>query len=184
MKKIFFIALMTTISFMVSSGTKVLLTVGENTMTATLVDNEATRELKELLEKSPVTIRMSDYGGFEKVGELPQYFSTSDTHITTEPGDIMLYQGNNMVVFYGSNSWSYTRLGKIDGASVSNVKEMLGSGDITLTLSLAPSSAVEQLSADTSKDDIIFDLKGNRINQKTLSPGMYIINGKKILVSR
>ena len=68
-------------------------------MTATLTDNEATRELKELLEKGPVTIQMSDYGGFEKVGVLPQSFTTSNAQITTEPGDIMLYQGNNMDIY-------------------------------------------------------------------------------------
>ena len=130
---------MTMISFMASSQTKVLLKVSGNTMTATLTDNEATRELTKLLEHGDFTIRMSDYGGFEKVGVLPQSFPTSNTQITTVPGDIMLYQGNQMVIFYGSNSWSYTRLCKIDGATVSNLRQFLGNGDITLTLSLESS---------------------------------------------
>lgn len=184
MKKLIFIALMTMISFMASSQTKVFLIVDGNTMTATLADNEATRELKELLEKGPVSIQMSDYGGFEKVGALPQSFTTSNSQITTEPGDIMLYQGNNMVIFYGSNSWSYTRLGKIDGATASNLKQFLGSGSISLILSLDPASGINEVIADASKEDVIYDLNGNKITKRPLSPGMYIINGKKTWVSR
>ena len=93
---------MTMISFMASSQTKILLKVGGNTMTATLADNEATRELTELLKQGDMTISMSDYGGFEKVGALPQSLPTSNTQITTMPGDIMLYQGDQLVIFYGS----------------------------------------------------------------------------------
>lgn len=93
-------------AFMAHSRTTILLSIGDKTMKASLVDNAATRELQELLEKGPITIQMSDYGGFEKVGTLPQSFTTSNSQITTEPGDIMLYQGNNMVIFYGSNSWN------------------------------------------------------------------------------
>ena len=124
------------ISFMASSQTKVLLKIGENTMTALLIDNEATRELMKLLEQGDITIRMSDYGGFEKVGALPQSLPTSNTQITTMPGDIMLYQGDQLVLFYGSNSWRYTPIGKIDGANVSNLRRFLGNGSITLTISL------------------------------------------------
>ena len=173
---------MTMISFMASSQTKVLLKVGENTMTATLTDNEATRELTKLLEHGDLTIRMSDYGGFEKVGALPQSFPTSNTQITTEPGDIMLYQGNQMVIFYGSNSWSYTRLGKIDGATASNLRQFLGNGDITLTLSLESSTGIDVVASDANKEEIIYDLNGRRITNKPLAPGIYIINGKKTIV--
>ena len=173
---------MTMISFMASSQTKVLLKVGGGTMTATLTDNEATRELTKLLEQGDITIRMSDYGGFEKVGALPQSLPTSNTQITTEPGDIMLYQGNQMVIFYGSNSWSYTRLGKIDGATASNLHQFLGNGNITLTLSLDSSSGIENVTADANKEEIIYDLNGRRITKKPLAPGIYIINGKKTLI--
>ena len=162
MRKTIFIALMTMISFMASSQTKVLLKVGGNTMTATLTDNEATRELTKLLEHGDLTIRMSDYGGFEKVGALPQSLPASNTQITTVPGDIMLYQGNQMVIFYGSNSWSYTRLGKIDGATVSNLRQFLGNGDITLTLSLESSAGIEDLTANTNKEEVIYDLNGRK----------------------
>ena len=173
---------MTMISFMASAQTKVLLKVGGNTMTATLTDNEATRELTKLLEQDDITIRMSDYGGFEKVGALPQSLPTSNTQITTAPGDIMLYQGNQMVIFYGSNSWSYTRLGKIDGATVSNLRQFLGNGDIVLTLSLESSTEIEDVTADANKEQIVYDLNGRRITKKPLAPGVYIINGKQRII--
>ena len=173
---------MTMISFMASSQTKILLKAGGNTMTATLVDNEATRELTELLKQGDMTISMSDYGGFEKVGALPQSFPTSNTQITTVPGDIMLYQGNQMVVFYGSNSWSYTRLGKIDGATASDVQQFLGSGDIALTLSLDSSAGIDDVAADNYKEEIVYDLTGRRVTERPLAPGIYIINGKKRIV--
>ncbi|MBD5239250.1 MAG: hypothetical protein HDS64_05690 [Bacteroidales bacterium] len=167
---------------MASAQTKVLLKVGGDTMTATLTDNEATRELTKLLEQGDITIRMSDYGGFEKVGALPQSLPTSNTQITTAPGDIMLYQGNQMVIFYGSNSWSYTRLGKIDGATVSNLRHFLGNGDIVLTLSLESSTEIEDVTADANKEQIVYDLNGRRITKKPLAPGVYIINGKQRII--
>ena len=173
---------MTIISFMASSQTKVLLKVGGNTMTATLTDNGATRELTKLLEQGDITIRMSDYGGFEKVGALPQSLPTSNTQITTKPGDIMLYQGNQMVIFYGSNSWSYTRLGKIDGATTSNLRQFLGNGDVTLTLSLQISTGIDDVTADANKEEIVYDLNGRQITKKPLAPGIYIINGKKTII--
>lgn len=184
MKKILFIALTALFSVMAYSQTKVRLSVGGNTMTATLVNNEATRELKELLEKGPVTIQMNDYGGFEKVGALPQSFTTSNSQITTQPGDIMLYQGNNMVIFYGSNSWSYTPLGKIDGATANDLKQFLGTESIYLTLSLDTTTGIEEASSDRDGEDDIYDLNGNRITEKTLSHGIYIINGKKTLIKK
>ena len=173
---------MTLISFMASSQTKVLLKVGGNSMTATLTDNEATRELTKLLEQGDITIRMSDYGGFEKVGALPQSLPTSNTQITTVLGDIMLYQGNQMVIFYGSNSWSYTRLGKIDEATASNIKQFLGNSDVTLTLSLESSTGINDVTADGDKEEIVYDLNGRRITKKPLAPGIYIINGKKRII--
>ena len=173
---------MTMISFMASSQTKVLLKVGGNSMTAILTDNEATRELAKLLEQGDRTIRMSEYGGFEKVGALPQSLPTSNIQITTEPGDIMLYQGNQMVIFYGSNSWSYTRLGKIDGATASNLRQFLGNGNITLTLSLESSAGIEDVTANMNKEEVIYDLNGRRITKKPLAPGIYIINGKKRII--
>ena len=168
MRNNFLIALMTLISFMVSSQTKVLLKVGDNTMYATLTDNEATRELTKMLEQGDLTIHMSDYGGFEKVGVLPQSLPTSNTQITTVPGDIMLYQGNQMVIFYGSNTWSYTRLGTIDSATESNLHQFLGSGDISITLSLESSVGIRDVTADDNKEEIAYDLNGRRMTENFL----------------
>lgn len=182
MKKSILLLFIAVISFMASSQTVIYLSVDGNTMSATLADNEATRELLELLKEGTVTIRMNDYGGFEKVGELPVSLTTSNAQITTVPGDIMLYQGNHIVIFYGSNSWSYTRLGKIDGVDVSEIKRFLGSGSISLTLSLNPDSGIKEVSAYRNAEDVVYDLNGNRKTLKILSPGVYIINGKKTLL--
>ncbi|MDE6741538.1 MAG: hypothetical protein K2J58_04325 [Muribaculaceae bacterium] len=182
MNRIFLLSVLTAISIMAFSQTKILLTIGEKTMTATLVDNAATRELEALLEKGPISIQMSDYGGFEKVGALPQSFTTSNSQITTEPGDIMLYQGNNMVIFYGTNSWSYTRLGKIDEANTDNIRQFLGSGSISLTVSLVSLGGVAGIFGESNKKDTVFDLNGNTVDSRPLSRGIYIVNGKKTLI--
>ena len=182
MKRIYLLSLLTAITFMAFSQTKILLTVGEKTMTATLVDNAATRELQALLEKGSIEIQMSDYGGFEKVGALPQSFTTSNSQITTGPGDIMLYQGNNMVIFYGSNSWSYTRLGKIDGATADNLRQFLGSGSISLTISLVPSAGLAGIADEGKETRTVFDLNGNPVDSRSIPSGIYIVNGKKTLI--
>ncbi|MDE6022630.1 MAG: hypothetical protein K2G13_03915, partial [Muribaculaceae bacterium] len=100
----------------------------------------------------------------------------------TEPGDIMLYQGNNMVIFYGTNSWSYTRLGKIDGATADSLRQFLGSGNISLAVSLAPSSEVADITDGHKGNDIVYDLNGNAIKSERLSPGIYIVNGKRTMI--
>lgn len=113
------------------------LTVGEETFAAAFADNVGAQGLKELLAQGPVTIRLRDYGGFEKVGVLGQSLPASDVLTTTQAGDIVLYQGDQIVLFYGSNSWSYTRLGQI--SDLSGWEEALGPGDVSVTLSLAGS---------------------------------------------
>ena len=109
--------------------------VGTYTFTATLEDNDAVRELTEMMQAGPVTINMHDYSGFEKVGPLGKSLTTSNSQTTTTAGDIVLYNGNNIVMFYGSNSWSYTRIGKID--DLTDWTAALGSGDITAIFTLA-----------------------------------------------
>lgn len=108
--------------------------VGEETFSATFADNSGAQALKELLTDGDVSIQMSDYGGFEKVGSLGQSLPTENSQTTTQAGDIVLYQGNQIVIFYGSNSWSYTRLGRID--DLTGWQEALGSGDLTVTFSM------------------------------------------------
>ena len=108
--------------------------IGEYTFTATLEENAAVEELIEMMKEGPVTIQMDDYSGFEKVGSLGRSLTTSNSQTTTSAGDIVLYNGNNIVMFYGSNSWSYTRIGRID--DLSHWKEALGKGSITAVLTI------------------------------------------------
>ena len=108
--------------------------VGASTFTATLEDNAAVDALVEMMKNGPVTIQMSDYAGFEKVGDLGASLPTSHSQTTTQEGDIVLYQGNQIVLFYGSNSWSYTRLGRID--NLTGWAEALGDGNVSVTFSL------------------------------------------------
>lgn len=158
------------------------LTVGGKTMTATLVDNTATRELTALLSQGPLTIEMDDYGGFEKVGALPQSLPTSNSQITTQPGDIMLYQGRNMVIFYGTNTWSYTRLGKIDGATVEGLRKFLGNGSVSVGLSLDSESGIKEIRTENLGKAKVYDLLGNPVNTIPLRSGIYIIDGRKTLI--
>lgn len=104
--------------------------VGEQTFSATLEDNTAVDALMELLRQGPLTLQLHDYSGFEKVGPLGQNLPAEDRQITTQAGDIVLYTGNQIVMFYGSNSWSYTRLARID--DLTGWEEALGHGDVTV----------------------------------------------------
>ena len=108
--------------------------IGEYTFTATLEENAAVEELVEMMKEGPVTIQMDDYSGFEKVGSLGRSLTTSNSQTTTSAGDIVLYNGNNIVMFYGSNSWRYTRIGRID--DLSYWKEALGKGSITAVFTI------------------------------------------------
>ena len=97
-------------------------------------DNESVAALLSLASDSSITVKMSMYGGFEQVGSLGTSLPRSDVQTTTQAGDLVLYSGNQIVVFYGSNSWAYTRLGRIEGLSSSEIAELLGNGAVELTL--------------------------------------------------
>ena len=97
--------------------------------------NNSVDALRSLVEEAPLTIEMSQYGGFEQVGLLGTRITRNDVQTTTQPGDIVLYSGNQIVIFYGSNSWAYTRLGKISNLSKQEIKELLQGRDVTVTLS-------------------------------------------------
>ncbi len=99
-------------------------------------ENESVAALTELAAAGPLTVQMSMYGGFEQVGSLGTGLPRNDAQTTTRAGDIVLYSGNQIVVFYGSNSWAYTRLGRITDLSAAELSALLGSGDVTLTLYL------------------------------------------------
>ena len=108
--------------------------IGDTSVDVTWEDNDSIKELNKLAE-SGLSISMSMYGGFEQVGSIGQSISRNDVQMTTQSGDIVLYSGNQLVVFYGSNSWSYTKLGKIN-LSQKELEKLLGNGDVTITLVL------------------------------------------------
>ena len=113
---------------------KMTLQIGNSSFTATLENNPAVDAFVEMMNDSSIIIQMNDYSGFEKVGSLGTNLPADDKQTTTHAGDIVLYNGNQIVIFYGSNAWSYTRIGKID--DLSGWEDALGSGDITVTFSL------------------------------------------------
>lgn len=108
---------------------------GGRTFTATLADNSSARALMELLEKGDISIEMEDYARMEKVGPLGANLPRNDERISTGPGDLILYQGRNLVIYYAPNSWNFTRLGKIDNATRDDLVSALGTGNVTVTLS-------------------------------------------------
>ena len=108
--------------------------IGDTPVTVDWEENESVEALEELAAEG-LTIEMSMYGGFEQVGPIGQSLPANDTQTTTASGDIVLYSGSQLVVFYGSNSWSYTRLGKIVDKTPEEMEDLLGSGDVAVTLS-------------------------------------------------
>lgn len=110
------------------------ITFGDHVLSATFADNSSAAEFQALLAQGPLTIEMEDYGGFEKVGPLGATLTRNDAQITTEPGDIILYQGNQITVYYGTNTWSFTRLARIDDPT--DLREKLGDGTVSITFSL------------------------------------------------
>ena len=112
-----------------------LMMIGETPVMVVWEENASVEALKTLAAEG-LTIEMSMYGGFEQVGSIGQSLPRDDAQTTTASGDIVLYSGNQMVVFYGSNSWAYTRLGHITDQTPAQMKALLGSGDVTITLSM------------------------------------------------
>ena len=165
-----------------NSQTKLYLTANGVTKTATLENNKATSQLISMLENGSINISMTENGGFEKVGNLPESLPTSDVRQTAQSGDIMLYLGNVLCIFYGSNTWAYTKLGTLDNMSSSEIKEFLTGNPVSVSLSMDMESGVTEVKASDVKKDNIFDLNGNRISGRPLQAGLYIIDGKKTLI--
>ena len=117
---------------------KMNITIEDRTVTVSLVNNKATQALVAKLEQAPVTVTLNSSGGFEIRGALGLSLPTSNEQMNAQPGDVVLYNGSNICIFYGSNSWSYTRLGKIDKLNTSELKSFLkgGENNIKVTLSL------------------------------------------------
>ena len=112
------------------------MTIGGTAVTVAWERNESVAALKELVKDRPLTVQLSMYGGFEQVGPLGTELPRNDEQTVTQAGDIVLYSGNQIVVFYGSNSWAYTRLGHITDKTAEELAALLGNGDVMLTLSV------------------------------------------------
>ncbi len=110
--------------------------IGGTTVAVDWEENESVAALAELVKDQPLTIQMSMYGGFEQVGSLGTGLPRNDAQTTTQTGDIVLYSGNQIVVFYGTNFWAYTRLGHITDKTAAQMNDLLGNGDVTIEVSL------------------------------------------------
>lgn len=114
-----------------------IIEVNGTRLEATFEDNTSAEALADLLREGAITVSLHDYGGFEKVGPLPTSLPSNDSQITTVPGDVILYQGDQITIYYDQNTWSFTKLAHIDGATRDGLLDILGDGDVTATLSLA-----------------------------------------------
>ncbi len=161
---------------------KIYITIGGQTQSATLVDNDATRELIAALQDASITVTLND-NDFEIWGSLGRSLTTKNEQMTVQPGDIVLYNGSNICIFYASNSWSYTRLGKIDGLSENELRTFLKAGEnnISVTLSLTSgTTAIKSINSNQKKDGAYYSLDGVKV--ENLSKGLYIKNGKKVIL--
>lgn len=111
-----------------------VLRINGNDLNVIWENNETVAELISYAQKEKIVVDTTIYGGFEQVGSLPQSFSRNDVQMTTEPGDIVLYSGNQLVVFFGSNSWSYTKLGQIEGLSEEELSELLSTNSASIEI--------------------------------------------------
>jgi len=115
---------------------QLLLEVNGATLEIEAEDNASVDALRELIDEDGLELALAEYGGFEKVGPLPQSLPTSDEQMDVAAGDIVLYQGNQVSLLYGENAWSYTKLGHVKGMSGKELHELLGDGDVEVTLKL------------------------------------------------
>lgn len=157
--------------------TKMYITIDGRTEAVTLTNNSATQALVAKLQEASVTVTLNSSGGFEIWGALGFSLPTSNEQINAQPGDIVLYNGSNICMFYGTNSWNYTLLGKIDGLSESELRTFLKAGEsnISVILSLSNTTSISQVKADGSKSRA-YTLSGTlaQVGHK----GIIIKNGK------
>lgn len=193
----------------ISAQQKLKITINDETiLTATLMDNSSTKALIELLKENPITISMSDYANMEKVGDLGTTLPRNDEQINAEPGDLILYQGSALVIYYAPNSWNFTRLGKIDNVNQQELKAILGDGAVTVKLELYDitsgsntlnntenlytiypnpvidsfqvNGAYENLSLFNSKGEVLFTSRQRNMNIQSLPSGMYFLKIEKL----
>ena len=114
--------------------TQIYAYIGQNTLVIKPENNSSAEAFIKLLGKGDLTINMHDYGNFEKVGSIGAELPRNDKRITTVPGDVILYQGNQITIYYDANTWSFTRLGKIQ--NIDGLRAILGEGNVTVRFSL------------------------------------------------
>ena len=161
---------------------KMYITIDGQTQSVTLTDNDATHELLAALQNAPITLTLND-NNFEIWGSLGFSLTTKNEQMAAQPGDIVLYNGSNICIFYSSNSWSYTRLGKIDNLSESQLRTFLKAGEsnIGVTLSLTSgATAIKSINGSRLEEGTYYTLNGVKVSNP--SKGLYIKNGKKIIL--
>ena len=158
------------------------ITINGKTVSCQIVDNSSTRALLAQLEKGDITYEADDYGNFEKVGNIGFSLPQNNESITTTAGDVILYQGYNICLYYDTNAWTFTRLGKIEGLNKDEIKTFLntGGGSVKVTLSSGSATGIKQTVADRKAPSGKYSLDGRKLKQ-TPSKGVYIENGKKIV---
>ncbi|WP_242826868.1 cyclophilin-like fold protein [Lachnobacterium bovis] len=115
---------------------QIRVTVGSSSFIVNLEDNETAKALRKMITDEDLTISASNYGGFEKVCQLGKTLPRNDKQITTKAGDVMLYSGNQIVFFYGANSWSYTKIGKVEASSIEKLESVLSGSETEVILSI------------------------------------------------
>ena len=160
---------------------KLYITIGGVTKSATLVCNSSTQALMAQLQQGDITYQASDYGSFEKVGALGYSFPQNNEYIVTEPGDLILYQGSALCIYYAQNSWDFTRIGKLDGMTQQQVKDFVkaGGGSVTVTLSLSEPTGINSVKSEELKVKSCYTLDGRLAKAGT--KGIVIRDGKKII---
>ena len=161
---------------------KMYITIDGQTQSVTLTDNDATHELLAALQNAPITLTLND-NNFEIWGSLGFSLTTKNEQMAAQPGDIVLYNGSNICIFYSSNSWSYTRLGKIDNLSESQLRTFLKAGEsnIGVTLSLTSgATAIKSINGSRLEEGTYYTLNGVKVSNP--SKGLYIKNGKKVIL--
>ena len=159
---------------------KMYITIDDRTESVTLAAGSAAQALVDRLEEAPVTVTLSSSGDFEIWGALGFSLPTSNEQVNAQPGDVILYNGSNICIFYGTNSWSYTRLGHIDGLSESELRTFLHAGEanIHVTLSLSQPTGISHVSVNENPSTA-YTLRGTLAQGET--KGIVIKKGKKVL---
>ena len=159
---------------------KLYLTISGVTKMATMVNNSSTEALVAQLQQGNITYEAHDYGNFEKVGPLGYMFPENNEQITTVPGDLILYQGSNLCIYYDTNSWSFTRIGKLDNMSQADIKTWVNAGgdNVSVTLSISEPTGINSVNSEEIKVKS-YTLRGTLAQAG--HKGIVIQNGKKTI---